>query len=81
MLATICDDTWNVLNMQHIIPNSKRCNYSNIPSGGHKYIKGPAQIAEGGQHFRKATDPHLANEHEDVDQYAPYAISSEIMPC
>ena len=23
MLATIRDDTWNVLNMQHIIPNSK----------------------------------------------------------
>ena len=24
MLATIRDDTWNVLNMQHIIPNSKK---------------------------------------------------------
>ena len=33
MLATIRDDTWNVLNMQHIIPNSKRWDYPNIPSG------------------------------------------------
>ena len=28
MLATIRDDTWNVLNMQHIIPNSKIWDYS-----------------------------------------------------
>ena len=42
MMATIRDDTWNVLNMQHTIPNSKRWDYSDIPVGGHKYIKGPA---------------------------------------
>ena len=30
MLATIRDDTWNVLNMQHIIPNLKRRDYSDI---------------------------------------------------
>ena len=41
MLATICDDTWNVHNMQHILPNLKRWDYSDIPGGGHKYIKGP----------------------------------------
>ena len=35
MLATIREDTWNVLNMQHIIPNSKRLDYSDIPGGGH----------------------------------------------
>ena len=40
MLATIPDDTWNVLNMQHIIPNSKRWYYSDIPVCGHKVIKG-----------------------------------------
>ena len=34
MLATICYDTWNVLKMQHIIPNSKRSDYSDIPGGG-----------------------------------------------
>ena len=31
MLTTIRDDTWNVLNMQHRIPNSKRWDYSDIP--------------------------------------------------
>ena len=31
MLATIFDDKWNVLNMQHIILNSKRWDYSDIP--------------------------------------------------
>ena len=51
MLATICDGTWNVLNMQHITPNSKRWDYSDIPSGGHKKIKGPAHMVEGDNFF------------------------------
>ena len=34
MSATICDDAWNVHNMQHIIPNLKRWDYSDIPGGG-----------------------------------------------
>ena len=34
MLAKIRDDTKNVLNMQHIIPNSKRWDSSDIPTGG-----------------------------------------------
>ena len=42
MLATIHDDTWNVLNMQHITPNSKRWDYSDTPGGRHKKIKGAA---------------------------------------
>ena len=42
MLATTRDDTWNMLNMHHITPNVKRWDYSNIPGGGHKKIKGPA---------------------------------------
>ena len=56
MLATICDGTWNVLHMQHLTPNLKRCDYSDIPGGGHKKIKGPAHTVEGGHHLRKATD-------------------------
>ena len=52
MLATIHDDTWNVLNMQHITPNSRRWDYSDIHGGGHKKIK------EGGHHLRKAPNPH-----------------------
>ena len=54
MLATICDDTWNVLNMQYIIPNSKRWD-SNI--SGDKKIKGHAHMVDGGHHLRKAPKP------------------------
>ena len=51
-------DTWNMLNMQHIIPNSKRCDYSDIPCGGHKnIIKDPPTWFEGGHHLRKAPNP------------------------
>ena len=39
MLATIRDDTWNVLNIQHITPNSKRWYYLDLSGGGHKKIK------------------------------------------
>ena len=42
MLATIHDDTWNLLNIQNINPNSKRWDYSDNPGGGHKKIKGHA---------------------------------------
>ena len=31
MLVAIGDDTWNVFNMQHITPNSKRWDHSDIP--------------------------------------------------
>ena len=58
MLATIRDDTWNVLNMQQITPNSKGLDYSDIPDGGHKKMKGPAHMVEGGHHLRKAPNPH-----------------------
>ena len=42
MLDTIRDDTWNVLNIQHITPNLKRWDYLDIPGDGHKQIKGPS---------------------------------------
>ena len=59
MLATINDDTWNMLNMQHITPNSKRWDYSDIPGDGHKKLKDPpAHMAEGVHHLRKAPTPH-----------------------
>ena len=35
MLATIHDDTWNVLNMQYITPNTKRWDYSDIHGSGY----------------------------------------------
>ena len=58
MLATIHDGTWSVLNMQYITPNSKRWDYSDIPSGGHKKINGPTHMVEGGEHLRKAHNRH-----------------------
>ena len=38
--------------MQHITPNSKRWDYSDIPGGSHGQIKGPAHMVEGGHHPR-----------------------------
>ena len=67
MLATIHDDTWNVLNMQHITPNSKRGDYSGVPGGGHKNITGPAHMAEGGHHLRKAPHPHPLASNVELD--------------
>ena len=32
--------------------------YSDIPGGGHKKIKGPAHMVEGGNHLRKDPTPH-----------------------
>ena len=34
MLATIHDDIWNVLNIQHMTQNLKGWDYSDIPDGG-----------------------------------------------
>ena len=41
MLATIHDDSWNVLNMQHTVtPNSKRWDYLDIPDcGNERFLK------------------------------------------
>ena len=61
MLATIRDDTWNMLNMQRINPISKKWDYSDIPGGGHKQIKGPAHMVEGDHYLRKAPNPHPQN--------------------
>ena len=58
MLAIIRGDAWNVLNMQHIIANSKWWDYSDIPDGGHKNIKGPTHMVEGGNRLRKAPTAH-----------------------
>ena len=58
MLVTICYDTWNVLNMQHITPIVKRWDYSGIPSGGAETSKGAAHMAEGDHHLRKSPNPH-----------------------
>ena len=67
-LATIRDDTWNVLNMQHITPNSKRWDYSDIPIGSHGQIKGPAHMVEGG-HQPRNRPPTLGTTSVDFYHY------------
>ena len=67
MLATICDDTWNVLNMKHITPNLKRWDYSDIPGGGTEKIKEPAHVVEGDHHLRKDPNPPPRNIYEDLE--------------
>ena len=57
MLATIRVDTWNVLNMHYITPNKKDGIIETSP-GGHKEIKGPDYLVEGGHHLRRAPSPH-----------------------
>ena len=49
--------TWYVLNM-HITAYSKRWDYSDISGGGHKKIKGPTHMDEGGHHLSKAPNPN-----------------------
>ena len=41
MVATIRDDTWHVLNIHHITPNSKRWDYSDPPAVAIKRLKDP----------------------------------------
>ena len=53
MLATIRNDTWNVLNMQHLIPNDR----TRHPLWRYRKIKGPAHMVEGDQHLRKRPHP------------------------
>ena len=79
MLATIRDDTWNELNMQHITRNSKRWDYSDIPCGGHKKIYVPTHMVEGDHHLWEAPNPYphvttwmsnyIAHETTDVITY------------
>ena len=54
MLATIRDDTWNVLNMQHITPNSKKNGVIQTSMVvALQNIKGPTQMVEIGHHLWK----------------------------
>ena len=58
MLATIRDGTWNMFNMQHITPNLKRWDYSDIPGGGtERKIKGPTHMIESGHYLRNRPQP------------------------
>ena len=47
-----------MLNTQHITPNSKRWDDSDIPGGGTEQIKRPAHMVESDPHQRKDPNPH-----------------------
>ena len=60
MSARIPDDTWNVLNMQHITPNSKWWGYWDNPQWWHlKRLMDPHWHTwfEGGHHLRNRPQP------------------------
>ena len=78
MLATIHEDTWKVLNMQHITPNSKRWDYSDIPGGGVWKIKGPTYMVDG-SHQDPNPHPHLLRKkdllHQEITMlWLPYLL-------
>ena len=59
MLATIRDDTWNMLNMQHMTLNSKRWDCLDIPGGGTEKIrKGPPTWLKVTTTLEKPQHPH-----------------------
>ena len=58
MLGTIRDDTRNVLNMQHITPNSKIWDYSDIPYGGTDRLKDLSTWLKVTTTLEKDPNPH-----------------------
>ena len=78
MLATIHEDTWKVLNMQHITPNSKSWNYSDMLGGGVWKIKGPTYLVDG-SHQDPNPHPHLLRKkdllHQEITMlWLPYLL-------
>ena len=78
MLATIHEDTWKVLNMQHITPNSKSWDYSDMPGGGVWKIKGPTYLVDG-SHQDPNPHPHLLRKkdllHQEITMlWLPYLL-------
>ena len=78
MLATIHEDTWKVLNMQHLTPNSKSWDYSDMPGGGVWKIKGPTYLDDG-NHQDPNPHPHLLRKKDLLHQeiimlWMPYLL-------
>ena len=71
-------DTWKVLNMQHITPNSKSWDYSDMPGGGVWKIKGPTYLVDG-SHQDPNPHPHLLRKkdllHQEITMlWLPYLL-------
>ena len=70
MLATIHDDTGNMLNMQHKMSN---CRKDGIIQTSLVMvlikIKGPAHMDEGGNHFRKRLQPPLTHQASNAEHW------------
>ena len=86
MLATIHEDTWKVLNMQHITPNSKSWDYSDMPGqpgGGWWRLKDKRTHIPGwcldGSHQDPTPHPHLLRKKDLLQQeitmlWLPYLL-------
>ena len=86
MLATIRVETWNVHNMQHIITNSKRWDYSDIPVVTINRLKDPPTWLKVATTSEKP--PTLTHSHdtirslrsiENLGQCYRYAVPSKIV--
>ena len=66
MLAIIRDDAWDVLNMQHITPNSKRWDHSYTP-GSIKRLKDPPTWLKVATTLEKPPTPTHVNDRGFVD--------------
>ena len=77
MLATIRDDTWNI---QHINPNSKRLDYSNIPGCGTWKDERTRHMVEGDLHLVKHPNPHHIHSYT-VTLYVTWCYNRPPCPC
>ena len=71
MLATIHDDTQNVHNMQHIIPNLKLFGYSDIPVVAMNRLKNPPTWLKMVTTLEKPPTPTHSNERVIVNSLRP----------
>ena len=66
MLATIRDDTWNMHNMQHIIPNSKRRDYSDFVVAMNRLKDWPTWLKVATTSEKPPTPAHSLSSRETV---------------
>ena len=81
MLATIRDDTWDMLNTQHNPPNLKRWDDIYFLDGATWKVKGPTHMVEGDHQLRKRPNPHPWMMMERWCIMSTRAYSIDVMMC
>ena len=66
--------------MLHVIPKLKGWGYSDFLIGGHKKIKGPTHMVEGGHHLRKAPNPNPLWSQEGLPSFQDSKREREHIP-